>query len=93
MQAMDEYHWAQDKIDEVVTGKEHREQAACERRLRQMQARRDKAVAKVVKKTGAGDTARVVFEPVSVEEYNAVHNAQGNPPASTGNDKETKHDD
>lgn len=42
MQAMDDYYWAQDKIDEVTTGKKNREQAACERRLRQMQARRDK---------------------------------------------------
>ena len=42
MQAMNEYHWAQDKIDEVVTGKKHRENAACERRLRQMAARREK---------------------------------------------------
>lgn len=23
MQAMNEYHWAQDKIDEMVTGKKH----------------------------------------------------------------------
>ena len=41
MQARDTYEWAQDKLDTVV-GKEHREQRARERRLRQMQARREK---------------------------------------------------
>lgn len=46
MQAMNEFHWAQDKIDEVVTGKKDREKQACERRLRQMQARREKQLNK-----------------------------------------------
>jgi hypothetical protein len=46
MQAMDEFHWAQDKITEVVTSKKEREQQACERRLRQMQARQEKAMAR-----------------------------------------------
>lgn len=42
MQALNNYHWAQDKIEEVITGKKHREEQACERRLLQMQAKRDK---------------------------------------------------
>ena len=53
MQAMNEYHWAQDKIDEVVTGKKHREEAACERRLRQMQARREKEAARAAREASA----------------------------------------
>jgi len=53
MQAMNEYHWAQDKIDEVVDGKKHHEEAACERRLRQMAARREKKAAKQIEKLEA----------------------------------------
>ena len=50
MQSIDEYYWAQDKIDEVVTGKKHREAAACERRLRQIKSRREKEAARAKKK-------------------------------------------
>lgn len=47
MQSMNDYHWAQDKIDEVCSGnKKHREEKACERRLRQMAARREKEAAR-----------------------------------------------
>lgn len=44
MQALNSYHWAQDRIQEV-TGltKEQRESQACLRRLRQMAAKREKA--------------------------------------------------
>ncbi len=43
MRSMDEYHWAQDKIDDLFSGgRKQREQQACERRLRQMAARREK---------------------------------------------------
>ena len=43
MQALNTYHWAQDKIEEVTgTNKQHHEAKACERRLRQMAARREK---------------------------------------------------
>ncbi len=58
MQAMNSYHWAQDKIDDVCNGnKNHREEAACERRLRQMAARREKEAARQARKLGAGETA------------------------------------
>jgi hypothetical protein len=46
MQAMDEFFLIQDKVEELITGKKNREQAACERRLRQIQARREKKSAK-----------------------------------------------
>lgn len=46
MEQIDKYYWAQDKIDQVTTGKEHREQMACERRLRQMQMKREKLEAR-----------------------------------------------
>ena len=55
MQALNSYHWAQDKIDEVVTGTKHREQAACERRLRQMQTQREKQAARAAKAIPDGD--------------------------------------
>jgi len=44
MQALNQYHWAQDRIQEV-TGltKEQRESQACRRRLKQMAAKREKA--------------------------------------------------
>lgn len=41
MEARYTYEWAQDKIDTVI-GPEQREQRARERRLRQMQAKREK---------------------------------------------------
>lgn len=43
MQALNQYHWAQDRIQEV-TGltKEQRESQACQRRLKQMAAKREK---------------------------------------------------
>lgn len=43
MQAMNEYAWAQGRIQEV-TGltKEQRESQACQRRLKQMAAKREK---------------------------------------------------
>jgi hypothetical protein len=50
---MDEYYWAQDKIDELRDGdKKHREQQACERRLRQMTSRREKAAKRQALKAG-----------------------------------------
>lgn len=57
MRAMNEYHWAQDKIDEVVIGREHRHAVACERRLRQMAARREKQAARDARKNGAAKIA------------------------------------
>jgi hypothetical protein len=42
MNELNTYHWAQDKIDDVVDGKKHRESLACERRLKQMQRNREK---------------------------------------------------
>lgn len=58
MQAMDSYHWAQDKIDDVCNGdKKHREEKACERRLKQMAARREKEAARQARKVGDGETA------------------------------------
>jgi len=54
MRTMDEYHWAQDKIDDVCNGdRKHREQQACERRLRQMAARREKEAKRQAMKSGA----------------------------------------
>jgi len=53
MRSMDEYYWAQDKIDELRDGdKKHREQQACERRLRQMTSRREKAAKRQALKAG-----------------------------------------
>ncbi len=58
MQAMNSYHWAQDKIDDVCNGdKKHREAKACERRLQQMAARREKEAARQARKVGADGTA------------------------------------
>lgn len=72
MQAMNSYHWAQDKIDDVCNGnKKHREEAACERRLRQMAARREKEAARQARKLGAGETA--------TEPPNASYTAQTPP--------------
>lgn len=52
MQALNTFHWAQDKIDEItapaggkpLSAKQHREAQACERRLRQMADRREKQI-------------------------------------------------
>lgn len=58
MHMMNEYHWAQDKIDDVCNGnKKHREEKACERRLRQMAERREKEAARLARKVGSGETA------------------------------------
>lgn len=57
MQAMNEYHWTQDKIEELVTGKKAREEAACERRLRQMAARREKEAARRARQGAGLETA------------------------------------
>lgn len=50
MESRDTYEWAQSKIQEV-TGytKEQRESAACQRRLRQMEAKREKLEARKAK--------------------------------------------
>jgi hypothetical protein len=46
MKMMSEYQLVQDKIDELTSGKKYREQTACERRLRQMQKRKEKNAAR-----------------------------------------------
>ena len=79
MQAMNEYHWAQDKIDDVCNGnKKHREEAACERRLRQMAARREKEAARQARKAGTGMTAekREAEIAQAIAELKATHNAK-----------------
>lgn len=63
MEARNTYEWAQDKLDTLI-GPEQREQRACERRLRQMQARREKqakrAAALVVELTEDNVTADAI---------------------------------
>jgi hypothetical protein len=50
MEELNRYHWAQDKIEDVTSTKKHREQQACERRLRQMQRKREKQASKALPK-------------------------------------------
>jgi hypothetical protein len=71
MRSMNDYHWAQDKIDEVCNGdKKHREEKACERRLKQMAARREKEAARRARKVGATET-----EPPHNAELNGARRA------------------
>lgn len=48
MQAMRNYEWATDKVEAVT--KQHREAQACERRLRQMAAKREKDAKRAARK-------------------------------------------
>mgnify|MGYP001183560723 FL=1 len=48
MQAMRNYEWATDKVETVT--KQHREAQACERRLRQMAAKREKDAKRAARK-------------------------------------------
>lgn len=56
MRMMNEYEWAQGKVSESIGyTKEQREGAACQRRLRQMEAKRAKQAARKAKAIPDGD--------------------------------------
>lgn len=56
MQALNTFRWAQDKIEEIagtIEQHKHRETQVCERRLRQMKARQEKAAKRAEKAKAA----------------------------------------
>lgn len=54
MEMKRQFDWAQSKVDSFTNNsKEHREKQACERRLKQMEARRGKEAKRATVKTEA----------------------------------------
>ncbi len=84
---MQEYHWAQDKIDEVTqttAERRHDWQAkAAERRLKQMAAKREKEAKRAATNAPRKTEAYHCGDPYCGD-CPEPHNAQGNKPPTSG---------